>query len=226
LTFIFHFYLWLQILGRGVIEGIENKGKGRTKVEFSALVGLKCFAFAPRLAPRNNGNMKASLSKLKKIKLLALDVDGILTDCRTFMDGSGEWRRQFSIRDGYGIKMMVDSGYKVAFITGTKARDIQERRRNLNVHFFYEGFLDKLPAFETLLAESGFAAGEIAYMGDDIFDIPVLKKVGFSATVADAMDEVLDTAHYVTKRPAGNGAVREVCDMILKYGFLAKNKSR
>jgi 3-deoxy-D-manno-octulosonate 8-phosphate phosphatase (KDO 8-P phosphatase) len=183
-------------------------------------------AFAAKLSPRDNESMKAAVSKLKKIKLLALDVDGILTDCRTFMDGNGEWRRLFSIRDGYGIKMMVDSGYKLAFITGTKARDIQERRNNLHVHFFYEGFLDKLPAFDTLIAESGLKSEEIAYMGDDIFDIPVLQKAGFSATVADAMDEVLETAHYVTKRPAGNGAVREVCDLILKYGFLAKGQSK
>lgn len=167
--------------------------------------------------------MNGVISRLRKIRMLVLDVDGILTDCRTYMDSDGEWRRMFSIRDGYGIKMLVDSGYKVGIITGTVARDIQERRKALKIQYFYEGKLDKLPAFKSMLEEANLDAEQVAYMGDDLFDLPVLNVAGFSATVPDAMDDVLSLVHYTTKRPAGNGAVREICDLILKYGPFARH---
>jgi 3-deoxy-D-manno-octulosonate 8-phosphate phosphatase (KDO 8-P phosphatase) len=150
--------------------------------------------------------------------MLLLDVDGILTDCSIFLDSSGEWRRMFSIRDGYGIKMLLDMGYKVGIITASKAKDIGERARELSLTYFFDGSLDKVPAFESAIKDSGFKPHEVAYMGDDLFDLPLLKQVGFAATVQDAMDEVLEAVHYVTKRPAGNGAVREVCDLIRKNG--------
>ncbi|MCS6838583.1 MAG: HAD hydrolase family protein [Bdellovibrionaceae bacterium] len=161
--------------------------------------------------------------KLSQIKLLLLDVDGILTDCRVFMDSSGQWRRLFSIRDGYGIRMLIEAGYQVGFITASKAQDIEERAKVLEIHYFSHGSLDKLPAFEKILAEAGLKEQEVAYMGDDLFDLPVLKRVGFSATVSDAIDSVVRAVDYIATRPAGNGAVREVCDLILKYGALSKN---
>ena len=158
------------------------------------------------------------IANLRKIRLLALDVDGILTDCRTFLDSDGEWRRLFSIRDGYGLMRLQEAGYKVAIITGSKAKDIDERVKVLKIPFFYSGKLDKEPQFQILMKDSGLKADQIAYMGDDIFDIPVLKECGFAATVPDAMEEVIPCVHYITKRPAGNGAVREVCELILKHG--------
>jgi 3-deoxy-D-manno-octulosonate 8-phosphate phosphatase (KDO 8-P phosphatase) len=154
--------------------------------------------------------------KMKRVRLLALDVDGILTDCRIFMDASGEWRRQFSIRDGYGIQRLKEAGFKVAIITGSKARDIQERARHLNIDFFYEGHLEKMSCLKELSEISGVPYQQIAYMGDDDFDLPVLKAVGLSATVPDAMPEIKKISDYVTTRPAGNGAVREVCEMLIK----------
>ena len=93
----------------------------------------------------------------------------------------------------------------------------------LGFHYFYEGAIDKIPAFEKLLKESGISASEIAYVGDDIFDIPLIRAVAFGATVPEAVDEVIEVAQYVTKRSGGNGAVREVCNFILKYGFYSKN---
>ncbi len=165
--------------------------------------------------------MKAAISRLKKIKMLALDVDGVLTDCRVFMDGSGEWRRFFSIRDGYGIVRLQELGYKVAIITASKAKDIKERAQVLKVDYFHDGNFDKLSEFQQLMKKSGFKAHEIAYMGDDLFDIPVLKEVGFAATVPEAMNEVFSAVQYTTKCPGGNGAVREVCEMIIKYGALS-----
>jgi 3-deoxy-D-manno-octulosonate 8-phosphate phosphatase (KDO 8-P phosphatase) len=158
------------------------------------------------------------IAKIKPIKMLLLDVDGILTDCRIFLDHHNEWRRQFSIRDGYGIKMLLDSGYKVGIITASKSQDIAERAQALGLSYFFEGSLDKVPAYKTSLKESGLQDYEVAYMGDDLFDKPLLEKVGFAATVQDAMEEVIEVVDYIAKRPAGNGAVREVSDLIRKYG--------
>ena len=165
--------------------------------------------------------MRKTISHLKKIKLLALDVDGVLTDCKIFLDTDGEWRRLFSIRDGYGIKRLHEAGYQTAIITASKAKDIKARAKTLEISHFHEGNLDKLSELKILMKRTGLKPVEIAYIGDDLFDMPVLETVGFAATVPDAMEEVFEVVEYVTKRPGGNGAVREICDMILKYGALA-----
>lgn len=157
--------------------------------------------------------------------MLVLDVDGVLTDTRIWFDGK-EWRRFFSIRDGVGIKRMMDLGYKIAIITGSKSEDIRARAQALGISYFYEGALDKEPAFLKLINESGISPAEMAYIGDDIFDIPLIKKVGFGATVPEAVDEVLEVADYVTRRGGGIGAVREVCDYICKYGSFGKKEGQ
>lgn len=155
--------------------------------------------------------------------MLVMDVDGVLTDCRLWMDSEGEWKRFYSIRDGVGIKRLIESGYKLAVITGSKAEDIRQRVKNLGIHFFYEGAADKVPSFLKLQKESGLHAEDMAYIGDDIFDIPLIQEVAFGATVPDAVEEVLEVAGYVTKRPGGNGAVREVCDLIYKHGAFSSS---
>lgn len=165
--------------------------------------------------------MGLEIERLRSIRLLALDVDGILTDCRIWLDSGGEWRRFFSIRDGLGLKRLQERGYRVAVITASKSEDIRLRAKSLGIDFFYEGAHDKIPAFAELQKASGLEAHQIAYMGDDIPDLPVLKLAGFSATVPDAIDVVRDSVHYVTHRPGGNGAVREVCEFIYQYGALA-----
>lgn len=152
--------------------------------------------------------------------MLVLDVDGVLTDTRMWFDGT-EWRRFYSVRDGVGIKRLIEAGYKIAVITGSKAEDIRARVKSLGIHYLYEGALVKEPAFLKLQDESGIKPEEMAYVGDDIFDIPLLEAVAFGATVPEAVDEVLEVASYVTRRPGGCGAVREVCDYIYKYGALA-----
>lgn len=154
--------------------------------------------------------------------MLIMDVDGVLTDCRVFLDSDGQWRRFFSIRDGYGISRLIESGYQTGIITGSKAEDIEKRAQVLKIQHFYQGSVHKVPAYEDILKKTGFNEDEIAYIGDDIFDVPILKRVGFSATVSDAMEEVIASVDYVTRRPAGNGAVREVCDFIFKYGAFRK----
>ena len=150
--------------------------------------------------------------------MLVLDVDGVLTDCRLWLGSNGEWKRFFSISDGVGIKRLIESGYKLAVITGSQAEDVRARVKSLGIHYFYEGALDKGPSFLQLQKDSGIQPSEMAYVGDDIFDIPLIQAVAFGATVPDAVDEVLEVARYVTRRPGGNGAVREICDYIYKYG--------
>lgn len=165
--------------------------------------------------------MAQIIDKLKKIRLLIMDVDGVLTDTRIFLDANGEWKRFFSIRDGVGIKELQERGYKTAIITGSKALDIKERARVLKINYFYDGFLDKTPALEKLIKDSGIPLTEMAYIGDDIYDIPLLKEVGFAATVPEAVDEVKEIVDYTTRRPGGLGAVREICDLIIKNGFFS-----
>lgn len=165
--------------------------------------------------------MGLEINRLRPIKMLVLDVDGVLTDARIWMDSSGEWRRFFSIRDGVGLKRLMEHGYRIAVITGSRAEDIRQRAKNLGVHYFYEGALDKEPSFEALKKDSGLTPEEMAYVGDDIYDLPLLGKVGFSATVPEAVDEVKEAVHYITQRPGGNGAVREICDIVFNHGAFA-----
>lgn len=159
------------------------------------------------------------IEKLKKIKLLILDVDGVLTDTRIFLDSDGEWKRFFSIRDGVGIKELQKRGYKTAVITGSKSKDITARMKVLGITYFYDGYLDKEPAFRKLQEESKLTVSEMAYIGDDIYDIPLLQSVGYAATVPEAVIEVKGIVDYVTERPGGLGAAREICDQIIKHGF-------
>lgn len=165
------------------------------------------------------------IEKLKNIKLLILDVDGVMTDTRIFLDSDGEWKRFFSIRDGVGIKEMQKLGYQTAVITGSKAKDITERIKMLGITYFYDGFLDKKPAFKKLQEEAKLSPEEMAYVGDDIYDIPLLQEVGYAATVPEAVEEVKKIVDYITERPGGLGAVREICDQIIKHGYFRSEVS-
>jgi 3-deoxy-D-manno-octulosonate 8-phosphate phosphatase (KDO 8-P phosphatase) len=177
---------------------------------------------APCLETSQNEIVALDIQRLKNIKLLILDVDGVMTDTRIWMDTNGQWRRFYSIRDGVGIVRMIEAGYKLAVITGSVAEDIQARVQKLGIHYFYEGALEKETSFSDLQAKTMLLPSEMAFVGDDIYDIPLLKEVGFAATVPEAVDEVKDVAHYVTARAGGLGAVREVCDILLKYGSLSQ----
>jgi 3-deoxy-D-manno-octulosonate 8-phosphate phosphatase (KDO 8-P phosphatase) len=141
-----------------------------------------------------------------------------MTDCRIWMDSNGDWKRFFCIRDGVGIKRLIDCGYKLAVITGSKTEEIRARVKMLGIQYLYEGAADKVPPFQDLQKQSGLKPDEMAYVGDDYFDIPLIQAVAFGATVPEAVDEVIEVSKYVTKRPGGHGAVREVCDLIFKHG--------
>jgi 3-deoxy-D-manno-octulosonate 8-phosphate phosphatase (KDO 8-P phosphatase) len=153
--------------------------------------------------------------RIKKIKLLALDIDGVLTDGRIWwVEGTG-WTRAFNVADGYGIKLLMKSGIDIAFISGGDSVSVRKRAEWLKIPHVYLGDENKETALEKILADTGFKEEEVAFMGDELFDIPVLKRVGFAVTVPHAPKEVKEVADRITEREGGNGAVREFCNLIL-----------
>lgn len=154
--------------------------------------------------------------RLKKIRLLLLDVDGVMTDGRIIFDSNGVESKFFNVKDGHGIKMLQRAGIRVGIITGRQSAVVDRRAQELGIELVYQGAKDKLVPFLEILQKTGLTAEQIAYLGDDLPDLPVLRRVGFAATVADALDDVKPCAHYITRCSGGRGAVREVCDLLLK----------
>jgi len=169
--------------------------------------------------------MRAHLNRLKKIKMLILDVDGVLTDGRLWVTDAGKWCRFFNVRDGVGIKLLMEAGYQVGVISGGKSDDVIQRMTFLNIPYFYLEAGDKMPPYLDILQKTGFKEDEIAFCGDEVFDIPILDRVGFAATVPDAVAEVKRAADYVTKQAGGMGAAREVADLVRIYGAHSGAKS-
>jgi 3-deoxy-D-manno-octulosonate 8-phosphate phosphatase (KDO 8-P phosphatase) len=157
--------------------------------------------------------MKATLAD---IKLLVLDVDGVLTDGAIVIDADGRESRAFNSVDGHGIRMWRRAGLKVAFISGRTAEAVNHRAKDLEIEHVFQGCHDKLPVLEKLLETEHLSPQQVAVVGDDLPDLPMLRFAGFAATVPDAVDEVKKHADYVTTRPGGRGAVREVIEYILK----------
>ncbi len=160
--------------------------------------------------------MQQTLQKLSDLKAIVLDVDGVLTSTKINFQTEGDWRREFSIRDGMGIRSLLERSWTVAVITGSRAPDIRERVKALKIPHFYEGCDDKMPAFLDFQKKTQLSPMQMVYVGDDLPDIPLMKQVGFAATVPEAVDEVKRAAHYVASAPGGKGAVREVCDIFLR----------
>ncbi len=154
--------------------------------------------------------------KLKKIKMLILDVDGVMTDGRIIMDDTGRETKNFNVRDGHGLKILQRYGVKVAILTGRKSKVVEYRAKDLEIKYVYQKVYNKKEVFEKILKKQKLSADEVAFIGDDIVDVPVLKKVGFSVAVADALDIVKKSVDYVSEHEGGKGAVREICDMILQ----------
>jgi 3-deoxy-D-manno-octulosonate 8-phosphate phosphatase (KDO 8-P phosphatase) len=148
--------------------------------------------------------------------MLILDVDGVLTDGRIWwIEGTG-WTRSFSVKDGYGLKLLMRAGVEIAVISGGDSKSVRERAQFLGIKHVYLGDENKLTALGKIMASTGFTHEQMAFVGDDLFDIPVLEVVGFSATVPHAVPEVKDVVDYITQEPGGFGAVREVADLIRK----------
>jgi 3-deoxy-D-manno-octulosonate 8-phosphate phosphatase (KDO 8-P phosphatase) len=161
--------------------------------------------------------MKKNLrEKLKNIKMLILDVDGVMTDGRVIIDDSDREIKNFNVRDGHGIKLIQRYGIKVALLTGRKSEVVKHRARDLGIKEVYQKIFNKKEVFAKILLKNKLDSSEAAFIGDDIIDIPVLKAAGFSVAVADALDIVKKTVDYVTQNKGGHGAVREVCEMLLQ----------
>ena len=153
--------------------------------------------------------------RCKKIKLLLLDVDGVLTDGRLYYGPGGEVIKTFDVRDGYGLKLWHEAGFRSGIISGRNSDIVSFRAAELKMSFVYQGNDDKIAAFDELMKEAGVQTDEIAFVGDDTLDIPVFERVGLAIAVADAHEKVRSTAHYITKARGGRGAVREVIDLLL-----------
>ena len=159
--------------------------------------------------------------RLRAVRLLCLDVDGVLTDGHLYWSDGGGWSQRFCVQDGFGIKLLQELGIEVAILSGGDIRSARARAESLRIRHAYFGLIDKIAAYEALAEKLSVTAAETAYVGDELVDMPLLCHVGFGATVPDAVDEVQEVARYVTRRPGGHGAVREVCDLIRRHSAVA-----
>lgn len=153
--------------------------------------------------------------RAREIKLLICDVDGVMSDGVIYQGNNGEELKAFNVRDGYGIRCLLTSGVEVAIITGRKAKLLEDRCATLGITHLYQGQSDKILAFRELLDKLSLRPAQVAYIGDDLIDWPVMAEVGLSVTVADAHPILIPRADYVTRIAGGRGAVREICDLIL-----------
>jgi len=175
--------------------------------------------------PDNKKNILKNkiLTAAKKIKLLILDVDGVLTDGSIILDNYGNELKSFHVRDGHGIKMLMKAGIHVALITGRQSKVVEIRAHELGIRDVFQKCYDKKIAYDELAEKYSLDNSEIAYIGDDIIDIPVLKRSGLSVVVADADQETKAFAHLITTKEGGRGAVREFCDILLQAKGLWKD---
>lgn len=155
------------------------------------------------------------IARARNIRLLICDVDGVMSDGIIYMGNNGEELKAFNVRDGYGIRCLLTSDIDVAIITGRNARLMEDRCKTLGIRHLYQGQSDKLIAYGELLHKLSLSDEQVAYIGDDLIDWPVMAKTGLSVAVADAHPVLLPRAHYVTRTGGGRGAVRELCDLIL-----------
>lgn len=160
------------------------------------------------------------MEKLKNIKLLLSDVDGVMTDARIWLNPNDQWVRKFNIYDGMGFVRLKRAGIKVGIITASDAHDVRTRFKFLKVDYYADKAKNKIENLDKIVSEAKISLDEIAYIGDDYMDMAVIQKVGFGVCVPHSLEKIKDISDYVTKNEGGHGAVREVCEMILEaQGF-------
>ena len=166
----------------------------------------------------DNANDRAgdALQRAKRIRLMLFDVDGVLTDGKLWYGPAGEAFKAFNVLDGYGIKLLLQSGTAVALLSGRSSPAVTARAAELGIAHVLQGIEDKKAAFEALTAQLGVPAAETGYMGDEVVDLPVLRRCGFACAPPGAQALVLANAHYVTRAAAGEGAAREACEFVLR----------
>lgn len=163
------------------------------------------------------------INKLKRIKILLLDVDGVLTDGFIIYNDNGAETKIFNVKDGLGIRLLMKAGIKVGIVTGRSSKALYHRCKNLGISLIFDGVHEKTSVLELISEQTGLQAEEIAFVGDDLPDLPLLKRVGVSIAVANAHETIIENVDMTTSAKGGAGAVREVCEAILKaQGFWNK----
>ncbi|NTV14295.1 MAG: HAD-IIIA family hydrolase [Desulfobulbaceae bacterium] len=178
--------------------------------------GLRRLAAGRAAAGQRSYGWRANLERAKTVRLLLLDVDGVLTDGSIIYTPDGQEIKAFNTRDGLGLRLVQKAGLQVGLITARSSEVVKRRAENLGISLVFQGVGQKLAVFRRLLGEQGLEAAQVAYVGDDWLDLPLLTRVGLAVAVADAAAEVRQVAHYVTELPGGRGAVREVCDLLVE----------
>jgi 3-deoxy-D-manno-octulosonate 8-phosphate phosphatase (KDO 8-P phosphatase) len=158
---------------------------------------------------------KNCFEQAKQIKLLLLDVDGVLTDGSISYTDEGVEVKTFNAKDGFGLNLLRQAGVEVGIITARSSKALIRRCEDLKIDHLHQGKRHKVEVYKTMLEELGLQPSQVAYVGDDWLDLPMFGQVGFAVTVADGMDELKQVAHYTTKSSGGRGAVREICDLII-----------
>jgi len=184
----------------------------KKNVGFLGEPNKKTLITSPSVLRRINAEVRA---RVEKVKLLGLDVDGVMTDGRLYYNDDGSEAKAFDVRDGHGIKMLQHAGIEVALISGRSCPLVEKRAADLGITDITQGVRDKIPVMDRIVSEKGLTLDQFAFMGDDIVDLPVMTRAGFAVAVADASEYLFDKAHYVTLAPGGRGAVREVVELIL-----------
>jgi 3-deoxy-D-manno-octulosonate 8-phosphate phosphatase (KDO 8-P phosphatase) len=156
------------------------------------------------------------IEKIKQLKLLILDVDGVLTDGRLFFDQQGNEYKCFHARDGHGLKLLKQTGVEIAVISGRSSATVALRMKNLGIEHVYQGHENKRMAFQEILQNLQLTPNQVAHVGDDLLDLPIMTQVGFAIAVQDANFAVKQYADWCTQTLGGQGAVREVCDLIMQ----------
>ena len=182
------------------------------KVGFLGKPGTRERVKTPSVLKRINAEVRA---RVERVKILVLDVDGVLTDGRLFYHDDGTESKAFDVRDGHGIKMLRQAGIETVIISGRSCPMVEKRAADLGVTEAVQGARDKVQILEEILSKRRLGLEEVAFVGDDVLDLNVMNRAGFAVAVADASEYLFDTAHYMTLAPGGRGAVREVAELIL-----------
>ncbi|MGB8338675.1 MAG: HAD-IIIA family hydrolase [Burkholderiales bacterium] len=170
---------------------------------------------------------QATADRAKLVRLAVFDVDGVLTDGSLYMNDLGEEIKAFNTLDGHGLKMLQASGVELAIITGRTSRSVEMRAKNLGVKHLYQGAENKLDVLMTLLSVLKFDANAAMFMGDDVVDLPAMRRCGFAVCVPASPAIVKQHSHYIARADAGRGAVREVCELVMQaQGTLDKQMEK
>ena len=166
----------------------------------------------------NSSNTPAEdvLARARRIKLLLMDCDGVLTDGRLWLTEDDDEQKTFHARDGQGISLMHRAGLRTGIVSGRKSTAVERRAHDLKMAYVHQFAKDKVKALEEIIAVAGVSLEECAFVGDDLGDVPPMRRVGLAVAVFDAVEETKQAAHYVTDMKGGHGAVREICELILK----------